>query len=134
MSVDIRVGRGLVTWLACAALGVPSGAAAQADSARVAADSAAVSATPAEPVLTLPPVEVPAARPSADQRLRLRPGFARAIDVPKAYGRPRMVSDLVAGTVGVHVRQLGGIGSFSSVSIRGAPSSQVAVYLDGVPL
>src|SRR6185369_15843551 len=54
--------------------------------------------------------------------------------VPQAYGRPSMVSDLLAGTAGVHVRQLGGIGSFSALSIRGAPSSQVAVYLDGVPL
>ena len=133
MSVDIRVGRRLVGWLACAALVLPRGAAAQADSIRVARDSTAVSA-PAEPVLTLPPVEVPAARPSADQRLLRKPGFARAIDVPKVYGRPRMVSDVLAGTVGVHVRQFGGIGSFSSVSIRGAPSSQVAVYLDGVPL
>jgi iron complex outermembrane receptor protein len=139
MGVDIRIRR-LVTWLAGAALCWPRGAAAQADSGRVAADSVRVSAdsaavaAPAQPVLTLPPVEVPAARPTAEQRLLRRPGFARIVDVPKAYGRPRMVSDLVAGTAGVHVRQLGGIGSFSALSIRGAPSNQVAVYLDGVPL
>ena len=128
------MGGRLVTWLAGAALCLPRGAAAQADSARVSADSAAISPVHAEPVLTLPPLEVPAARPSAEQRLLLRPGFARAVEVPKVYGSPRMVSDLLAGTAGVHVRQLGGIGSFSALSIRGAPSSQVAVYLDGVPL
>src|SRR5262249_4950160 len=93
------------------------------------------SATPdSSAVLTQPPVEVPAARPSVDRELRVRPGFARAYDVARSYGRLRMVSDLLSGAVGVHVRQFGGAGSFGAVSIRGAPSNQVAAYLDGAPL
>ena len=102
-------------------------------SARSAApDSSA--APPDSSVLTLPPVEIHGRREAEDPELRQWPGFARAYDVSRAYGRLRMVSDLLSGAVGVHVRQLGGVGSFSSISIRGAPSSQVAVYLDGVPL
>jgi iron complex outermembrane receptor protein len=45
-----------------------------------------------------------------------------------------MVSDLLAGAVGVHIRNLGGAGSFATASIRGSTPAQVAVYLDGVPL
>jgi iron complex outermembrane receptor protein len=45
-----------------------------------------------------------------------------------------MVSDLLAGAVGVHIRELGGAGSFATASIRGSTPAQVAVYLDGVPL
>jgi iron complex outermembrane receptor protein len=41
------------------------------------------------------------------------------------------VVDSAAGTV---VRRLGGLGDYSSVSIRGSSVQQVQVYLDGVPL
>ena len=34
----------------------------------------------------------------------------------------------------MRVVQYGGLGAFSTVSLRGAPAGQVAVYLDGVPL
>ena len=36
--------------------------------------------------------------------------------------------------VGVQVRRYGGLGSFSTVSIRGSTAEQVQVYLDGIPL
>jgi len=85
-------------------------------------------------VATIPPIEVSAVRPANDPALRLRPGFARAYDVSSSRGQMRMVSDILTSAVGVHVRQFGGVGSFSSVSIRGSSSGQVAVYLDGVPL
>lgn len=85
-------------------------------------------------LIILPAVEVNAARPENDSNLRLSPGFARAYDVSTSHGRLRMASDLLSGGVGVHVRQFGGIGAFSTVSIRGSSSGQVAVYLDGVPL
>ncbi|NOT35374.1 MAG: TonB-dependent receptor [Candidatus Eisenbacteria bacterium] len=42
--------------------------------------------------------------------------------------------ELLAESPGAHVVQYGGLGAFSTVSLRGAPSNQVAVYLDGVPL
>lgn len=88
----------------------------------------------ADTVLLLPPIEVSEARPENDPGLRLRPGFARAYDVSRSHGRLRMVSDVLTGAVGVRVRQFGGVGSFSTVSVRGSSSNQVAVYLDGVPL
>ncbi len=92
------------------------------------------SAAPTDTVVQLPEFEVRDARSTDDPILRLTPGFARAYDVTHAYGRLRTAGDLLAGGVGVHVRQFGGLGAFSAVSIRGSSSSQVAVYLDGVPL
>ncbi len=50
---------------------------------------------------------------------------------------PREVTDaasLIEPLPGVHVRRLGADDSFSSLSIRGTGSTQVAVYLAGVPL
>ncbi|MCL2724556.1 MAG: TonB-dependent receptor [Polyangiaceae bacterium] len=50
---------------------------------------------------------------------------------------PREITDaasLVEPLPGVHVRRLGADDSFSTLSIRGASSTQVAVYLAGVPL
>lgn len=50
---------------------------------------------------------------------------------------PREVTDaasLVEPLPGVHVRRLGADDSFATLSIRGSSSTQVAVYLAGVPL
>ncbi len=44
------------------------------------------------------------------------------------------VAELLAETVGLHVRSFGGLSSFATVSIRGSTSEQVNVYVDGVPL
>lgn len=96
-------------------------------------DSAASSA-PADSVVLLPVVEVLAPRLQSDSLLRIAPGFAQGYDVANAHGRLLMVSDLLDGAVGVHVRQFGGVGSFATASIRGASAAQVSVYLDGVPL
>jgi iron complex outermembrane receptor protein len=85
-------------------------------------------------ILVIAPIEVTAPRPIEDPELRLRPGFARAYDLTGARDRVRVVSEVLSGAVGVHVRQFGGIGSFSTVSVRGSSAGQVAVYLDGVPL
>lgn len=103
--------------------------------AAILAAGAALAATSAgDTVYTLPVQHVVEARAHDDPALRLTPGFARSYDVTPAHGRLRTTSDLLAGGVGVHVRQFGGLGSFSAVSIRGSASSQVAFYLDGVPL
>jgi iron complex outermembrane recepter protein len=85
-------------------------------------------------VIPLPVVEVQAPRLLSDSLLRVAPGFAQGYDVAIARGRPVMVSDLLDGAVGVHVRTFGGVGSFATASIRGASAAQVSVYLDGVPL
>ena len=55
----------------------------------------------------------------------------------KLEDAPREVTDaasLVEPLPGVHVRRLGADDSFTTLSIRGSSSSQVAVYLAGVPL
>jgi hypothetical protein len=55
----------------------------------------------------------------------------------KVEDAPREVTDaasLVEPLPGVHVRRLGADDSFTTLSIRGSSSSQVAVYLAGVPL
>jgi len=44
------------------------------------------------------------------------------------------VSEALEKTVGITVRRLGGLGSFSTASIRGSSAEQVAVFIDGVPL
>ena len=44
------------------------------------------------------------------------------------------VAQLLAELPGVSVQRLGGIGSLAMVSLRGSTFSQVAVYVDGVPL
>jgi len=85
-------------------------------------------------VVSLPPIEVSAARPVDPPSLRRAIGFARAYDVTGSHGRLRTVADVLTTATGVHVREFGGVGGFSTVSIRGSSSSQVAVYLDGVPL
>ena len=47
-------------------------------------------------------------------------------------GAVATVVDVLKATPGLQVRQVGGVGSYSSVSIRGSASSQVNVYLDGI--
>ena len=110
--------------------------AAAALAALIAASPAADAASPhPDSVCTLPVEQVVEERArDGDPALRQSPGFARSYDVSQSYGRLRTTSDLLAGGVGVHVRQFGGLGSFSAVSIRGSASSQVTFYLDGVPL
>src|SRR6476620_6347615 len=49
---------------------------------------------------------------------------------------PREITDaasLLEPLPGVHVRRLGADDSFATLSVRGTSSSQVAVYLAGVP-
>jgi len=64
------------------------------------------------------------------------PGFATAVDLETDVGaRPAdALPEVLARTPGVNVRSIGGLGQFSSVSLRGSSGQQVAVFLDGVPL
>lgn len=81
----------------------------------------------------LPPVRVegtpPGASPEADS-----PSFVSVVEVPAPTARAVSVAELVEREAGVRVRSQGGLGAFSSVSIRGSDSAEVAVFLDGVPL
>ncbi|GIX48089.1 MAG: TonB-dependent receptor [Candidatus Tectimicrobiota bacterium] len=88
----------------------------------------------AQPPVALPPVEVRAPRLEAAQLARQTSVFATVIDTEDATARVESVADLLAESVGVQVRRFGGLGAFSTVSIRGSTPSQVEVYLDGVLL
>src|SRR5439155_24002326 len=80
-----------------------------------------------EVVVTAPPAreEAPARDPTA---------FATVVDTTSAPTRVETLGEALADTAGVQVRRFGGLGDFSTVSIRGSSAGQVQVYLDGVPL
>lgn len=60
--------------------------------------------------------------------------FATVIQVDEYDGEAKTVADVLAQQVGVQVRQFGGPGQFSELSIRGSTGAQVVVLLDGVRL
>jgi len=60
--------------------------------------------------------------------------FATVIDTSSAPSGVETLGEALAESVGVQVRRFGGLGDFSTVSIRGSAAGQVQVYLDGVPL
>ena len=56
------------------------------------------------------------------------------LDTSSAPTEVQTTADALANTVGVQVRRYGGLGDFSTVSIRGFSPGQVQIYLDGVPM
>ncbi len=56
------------------------------------------------------------------------------LDTTSAPTEVQTTADALANTVGVQVRRYGGLGDFSTVSIRGFAPGQVQIYLDGVPM
>lgn len=62
------------------------------------------------------------------------PGSAEIIDVSDSDRKMTSVSEVLAERAGVQVKRYGGIGSRSSISIRGSNSNQVTIYIDGMPL
>ena len=64
---------------------------------------------------------------------RSTPAFVEVIEMGEH--RPGFsLPELLDQAVGVDIRSSGGLGSFSTVSIRGSTAEQVQIYLDGVPL
>jgi iron complex outermembrane receptor protein len=60
--------------------------------------------------------------------------FVTIIDSEEIKEVYTSVSETLEKTVGFTVKRLGGLGSFSTASIRGSSAEQVAVFIDGVPL
>lgn len=60
--------------------------------------------------------------------------FATVVTVDQAAAEGDTVADLLAEIPGVQVRRYGGLGDFSTVSIRGSTPGQVRIFFDGVPL
>ena len=56
------------------------------------------------------------------------------IDVSKISGGMASASELLSERVGLRTKRFGGLGSYSTLSIRGSDPGQVMFYLDGVPL
>jgi len=120
--------------------------AALADSAGARADSAATTTrrdstaavSPALPpdsiAVVLPEVRVSRERVLSDAQRRAPTAFVTELSAGKSNRALESVSDVLAQAAGVHIEQYGGLGAFSTVSLRGAPPGQVSVYLDGAPL
>jgi outer membrane receptor protein involved in Fe transport len=77
-------------------------------------------------------VSAPAVRDAATAHDRT--AFATVVDTASAPTSVTTLAEALSDTVGVQVRRFGGLGDFSTVSIRGSSAGQVQVYLDGVPL
>lgn len=84
----------------------------------------------------LAPVIVSEAPPNAAATLTPEDetGMVRVIERDAFANRITTLADTLATQTGVQVRRTGGLGSYSSVSIRGSSSKQVQVYLDGMLL
>ncbi len=66
--------------------------------------------------------------------LHRMPAFVTVLKRERFEGQATSVPELLATSTGVQVKRLGGLGSFSTVSVRGASAEQVEVYLDGILL
>jgi len=69
-----------------------------------------------------------------DAQVTAPTAFATVIDARAAPTQVETLADALADSVGVQVRRFGGLGDFTTVSVRGFSPRQVQVYLDGVPL
>ncbi len=75
-------------------------------------------------------IEVVGERPGPDEA-----SFAvTVVPVDDSLAPSADVATAVQRAPGVHVQRLGGLGDWSSVSIRGGTARQVEVFLDGLPL
>ena len=84
------------------------------------------------PVTTLPGVQVDAEIERA--RRAMPTAFVTELRLDRSSRTLASLADALVEVAGVRVVQYGGLGSFSTMSLRGAPPGQVTVLLDGVPL
>ncbi len=112
---------------------LPAALAAAAPIAPAAADTAARDTTP-RAVRTLPAVRVDAERLRLDARRRMPTAAVSDLAVGADNRALETTAELLESSVGARVVTYGGLGAFSTLSLRGAAPGQVSVYLDGVPL
>jgi len=94
---------------------------------------------PQESTTTLDEVVVTAEQEQPDYQtgdvdLAETTGFVTVIKREAFEGKMEDLAEVLQNEAGVQVRQSGGLGSFSTVSLRGSSSDQVMVFLDGVLL
>src|SRR5580765_8232504 len=94
----------------------------------------ALSRTPNLPrtVVTLPTVHVDATLDRA--RRRAPTAFVTTLPAQRDTRAVSSLQDALLEAAGVRVTQYGGMGAFSTMSLRGAAPGHVTVLLDGVPL
>jgi outer membrane cobalamin receptor len=85
-------------------------------------------------VYTLAPIVVDATRIQPGEELLHLPGQMTYVEIAPVRSDLTDVAEVLESLPGLHVRNYGSAGHFSSASIRGASAAQVSVYLDGVPL
>ena len=74
------------------------------------------------------------ADPIGASDIHRNPAYATVITRESFEGRETSLPDVLAEATGVHVKRLGGLGAFSTLSLRGSSADQVEVYLDGILL
>lgn len=74
------------------------------------------------------------AEPISEAERRAPTAFVSEVDIAAREQALDTAADALAEAAGVQVQRFGGLGAFSTVSIRGSSANQVPVYLDGVPL
>jgi iron complex outermembrane receptor protein len=112
----------------------PVAAAAVDSSGARSAGAAAHSPAHLDSIVTLPEVLVESERALDPARRRRPTAFVTTLHVDARARGFESVAELLQQAAGVHVVQTGGLGAFSTVSLRGAPAGQVAVYVDGMPM
>ena len=83
--------------------------------------------------VVLPEIEVTGQRPSEAEQ-RAPTAFVSEVDTTQRDAAIETTTDVLQEAVGVQVQRFGGLGAFSTISIRGSSPNQVPVYLDGIPL
>jgi iron complex outermembrane receptor protein len=73
-------------------------------------------------------------RETGDVNLESTPSFYSLITRDEFEGKIESLAEVIEKEAGVQVRRAGGLGSFSTVSLRGSTSDQVLVFLDGILL
>jgi iron complex outermembrane receptor protein len=94
----------------------------------------AAAAAPAPAHAADPYVSVVTAAPDAGNDAPDPSANVTVIDARTPSARAASVADLIEHEAGVRIRSRGGLGSFTSVSLRGSEESEVAVFVDDVPL
>ena len=60
--------------------------------------------------------------------------FANRVSLERAQAEGRSVAEVLETLPSLHVRRLGGLGAYATLSIRGSTASQVTVLIDGIPI
>jgi outer membrane cobalamin receptor len=105
------------------------------DTAALVSDSVSLQVPPkaAGEVFSLSTVVVKGRRrPRADSQTRSEP--MQVIDAAELRGRSTSIEEVLTHAAGVKVRQSGGVGSESKLSIHGLEGNRVLILLDGYPL